>query len=633
MAIQKVLKVFVVCPKQDKNKVLEKLQFWGNMELIGINEGHGKDKDLPIEDTVSKLKFIVDFIECFGEKESFWKTLKEGPATVTSRQLEEIENRVDVENDYKKLRRIDKNNKQAGLDIEELNRQIENLEIVKNMDLTRQELYSDRTEIVLTKIDEKHLPQIRKIENLYIELIDDNEEPLVALIYLKEYADKIKRILSQWSFQKIELPDNMTPLNRINGLKKRIGILRSGIDKHISSINRNFFPGIFDYRVLLDVYENRSNLNIESRKTDKTLYMSIISGWIPSSLKNKLGVLLNRDFPSSYLEFYEPDKKDTPPVILKNGTFSKSFEVITDLYGTPAYDWIDPTPYVAPFFALFFGICITDAGYGMIIAGSCIWALVRLKLGNGAKKFITMLMWGGFVSIVTGALTGGWFGNAAANIKIFNSLKIIDPLEKPQYFLYFSILLGYIQVVFGVLLSTVMNFKTHNIKAAVFEEIPWLMILLAIPVYFAGGLFILLGKFLFFAGISMVLFFSGHESKNIFARIGTGLYNLYGGTDYLKDMISYSRLFALGMGTGILAMAINEISKFAVELLGIMGYVIMPVILISGHLIINLLMSTLSAYVHSSRLLYVEFFSKFFKGGGRSFAPLIWKGKSVILIQ
>jgi V/A-type H+-transporting ATPase subunit I len=150
-----------------------------------------------------------------------------------------------------------------------------------------------------------------------------------------------------------------------------------------------------------------------------------------------------------------------------------------------------------------------------------------------------------------------------------------------------------------------------------------------VPLYFAGGIFSYLGKYLAFGGLAAVIFLSGHQSKSLPGKFFSGLYNLYGGTDYLKDMISYSRLFALGMGTGILAMAINEITKFAVDGFGWLGYIAAPFILLIGHLVINLMMSSLSAYVHTSRLQYVEFFTKFFKGGGKAFSPFSWKKKRV----
>ncbi|MDA3793306.1 MAG: hypothetical protein PF545_06620, partial [Elusimicrobia bacterium] len=245
------------------------------------------------------------------------------------------------------------------------------------------------------------------------------------------------------------------------------------------------------------------------------------------------------------------------------------------------------------------------------------------------RKFIKMMRWGGVASVVAGALTGSWFGNALTGVTVFEKLKIYDPLKRPEFFLYFSVRLGYIQVLFGLFLSAGQKFVSGDIKSSIYEDMPWIIILLAVPLYFVGGVFQYLGKYLAYGGLAAVVFLSGFKSKSMAGKFFSGLYNLYGGTDYLKDMISYSRLFALGMGTGILAMAINEITKFGVDSFGWIGYIAAPFILIIGHLIINLLMSSLSAYVHTSRLQYVEFFTKFFKGGGRAFSPFSWRKKRV----
>jgi V/A-type H+-transporting ATPase subunit I len=257
--------------------------------------------------------------------------------------------------------------------------------------------------------------------------------------------------------------------------------------------------------------------------------------------------------------------------------------------------------------------------------------LKKLKMNKGLSKFIRLLLWGAIASIAAGILTGGWFGNVLSKYPFINRIKIIDPLEKPQYFLYFSVILGYVQVIFGVMLSMIQNLKTGRKTTAVFEEVPWLLILLGIPLIFTGGIFSKTAWVMIYTGIFGVIFFSGHASRSLPARIASGLYNLYGGTDYFKDMISYSRLFALGMGTAILAMAVNEMSVQAAGI-PVVGYLIFIAVFVGGH-IFNIVMSLLSSYIHTSRLQYVEFFTKFFKGGGRRFMPFSCKQKKFILIN
>ncbi len=597
------------------------------MELTGIVES---DADSTLSDDVSQLKFMVSFLDNFKEKESMWQRLKNGLPEITQDTVKEVEKNIDFRTDYKELRKLEKSIKEINLNISEIARKIEEYGVIREIKLSKSDLKFARTEILIGRLQRDHIVQVENNKKIYMERLTDHDHPIVAIFYLKKDMEEVEKTISELNFHRIAFPRDKTPLDKIKKLKEEIKKSEEKIESYNDDIKKKFLCQKFNYEVLLDIYENRSTLEIESKKTGRTKYLSIISGWIPYSCKDEIVKLLKKDRQRCYIEFFKPQKNDEPPVILKNGPFSNSFEVVTNLYGTPSYDWVDPTPYLAPFFALFFGLCLTDAGYGFIVAGLCLWSIKKLKLAAGAKKFMFLLFWGGVASIITGALTGGWFGNAFSNIKVIDNLKIIDPLKKPQYFLYFSVLLGYIHVIFGMILSLIQNIKTGFIKAALYEELPWLVILLSIPVYFMGGIFNGIGKISISAGIAGVVLFSGYKSRNIFARLGAGLYNLYGGTDYVKDMISYSRLFALGMGTGILAMAINEMSAQAAQI-PIIGYFLVVFILIGGH-IFNIAMNVLSSYVHSSRLQYVEFFTKFFKGGGKSFSPFTWKNNKVSLI-
>lgn len=602
------------------------------MELINVEDCTGSDGASSITDSVLQSGFIVNLLDSFEEKESMWQRLKKGLPEIKRDKIKDIEKDIDISSDYEELRELEKSIKQANSDIAEVLRRIEELETIKEVNISKADIEFSRIHVLTGRVEKEILAQLEKNKDIYVEKFAGDERTAAVIFYLKKDVEKT---VQELNIHKIELPLDRTPMEKIKELKEELKKLGEKIESYNNDIKRKFLEKKFKYEILRDVYENRRSLELESGKTGRTKYLSIISGWIPGLLKGEITGLLKKDYPQCHIEFSKPDKNEKPPVILKNGGFSDAFEVVTNLYGTPSYNWIDPTPYMAPFFALFFGLCLTDAGYGLIIAGLCIWAIKNLKLTKGLKKFMFLLLWGGAASVVTGALTGGWFGNAFSNIKVIDNLKIIDPLKKPEIFLYFSVMLGYIQVIFGIILSFIQNFKSGDVKAALFEELPWLVILLSIPLYFAGGLFNSISRALIPAGLAGVVLLSGHKNKNIFARIGAGLYKLYSGTDYFKDMISYSRLFALGMGTAILGMAVNEMAVQAsgIRVLGLpVGYLILAVVFIGGH-IFNIVMSMLSAYIHTSRLQYVEFFKWFFKGGGRSFSPFSWKNRRVSLIQ
>jgi V/A-type H+-transporting ATPase subunit I len=626
VAIQEILKTYIFCPSSRKEKTLKKLQLWGRMELISIRDKDESIDEIPLTDNSLQLGFMVEFLAKYKQKESAWKKLKEGLPEIDAERLAHIEESIDINADYDRLRELDKSIKDAKSSITENYRKIAELEIVKDITVSGNDIELKKVGVIIGKIEKNLQSRLDDQEEIYYELLIDSEHPVFALYYLKKNEESVKKICHELNVHKIDLPEKISPGEKIESLRNDISELKHKIQSFNDDVVAEFIGKISEYEILLDVHENKRALSEERAKTGSTKYLSIISGWIPGYLKDEFVELLSKTCPHAHYEFLEPHKNERPPVLLKNDSFTDSFEIVTDLYGTPDYKWVDPTPFVAPFFAFFFGLCLTDAGYGLILGALCMWAIKKLKLTKGVRRFMLLLFWGSAASVVTGALTGGWFGNVFSGIEIFNKIKILDPLEKPQYFLYFSVLLGYIHVILGILISLTKNVSMGNIKTAIYEELPWVVILAAIPVCFIPGIENV-GKIAILTGLVWVVLFSGHANKNIVGRIATGLYGVYGGTDYFKDMISYSRLFALGMGTAILGMAVNEMSVQA-SALPVIGYALMIVVFIGGH-IFNIVMSVLSAYIHTSRLQYVEFFTKFFKGGGSSFSPFAWKHKRV----
>ncbi|MGM0441146.1 MAG: V-type ATP synthase subunit I, partial [Elusimicrobiota bacterium] len=480
----------------------------------------------------------------------------------------------------------------------------------------------------------KELEEIYNIENVYVQKVTGQPPFLAVLFFNKSFKKEVFEKLSHIEYEKVSLPLKNSPSSRIKEIKKITGKIKKKEKDLKNKVEKTFASRKDDYEILGDIYDNRSNLNDEHEKAIHTRYTTAITGWIPRSQKEKLKKLIDNKFGTCYLKFKKPNKDENPPVILKNKKLSAPFEIVTDLYGTPDYNWVDPTPHLSLFFILFFGICLGDAGYGLIMVGATLWAMLKLKLSGGARKFITMLFYSGIASVIIGILAGSWFGNALDGVPLIENLRVINALEKPEYFLYFSVVLGYIQVTYGVIISMVKNLQISDYKEAVYKDMGWVIALLTLPFITMGltGVISWHSYLLYIAAgaVIWVLIFSGYQNENVFIRFLSGFYEVYDtGIGALKDMISYSRLFALGMGTTILGMAINEISKFTFELAGWASYIIVPVILLAGHLVMNLFMSSLSAYVHTSRLMYVEFFTKFFKGGGTTFNPLRWKNKRV----
>lgn len=317
------------------------------------------------------------------------------------------------------------------------------------------------------------------------------------------------------------------------------------------------------------------------------------------------------------------------------------------MYSYPGEKDPDPTPFFAPFFALFVGFCLTDAGYGLVLFLVTFFALKKLNLPENMRKLVKILNFSGIATIVIGLLVGGVFGIDTSllsenNIvrKFIESLRVIDPSKDIMLFLGIALGLGYIHVLFGYFINLIYKIKNKDNKTALLDVLPWILIMVgAIGIVKFGltgnkDIIYNIGLVLMLLGASVILLFAGRESKNPVVRLLNGLYGLYGVTGIFGDILSYARLFALGIATGIIGGVINKLSSallgdisfasLTAAISSIISIVLFSAILLFGQ-IFNIVINTLGAFIHTMRLQFVEFFTKFFEGGGEVFKPLSFR--------
>lgn len=303
----------------------------------------------------------------------------------------------------------------------------------------------------------------------------------------------------------------------------------------------------------------------------------------------------------------------------------------------PQHFEVDPTVFLAPFFALFFGLCLTDAGYGLVIIALMIFFIKKMQ---GDKKLLWLLGICSAATVLAGALTGGWFGDGVQQFipalgTVRNKLMWFDPLEKPMIFFGLSLGLGYLQIMTGLMIAFIHNLKQKQYIAAICDQLTWLIMINSIVLFLAskfGAIPVEIGKsfgYLAIVPAVTILLFS-HREGGWGGRIGMGLYNVFSSIFYMGDVLSYLRLMALGMVTAGLAMAINIIAKIAGDIPYGIGVVAMVLVLVGGHAF-NIAINALGAFVHTLRLQYVEFFPKFIIGGGKSFEPLSKEYKHIYM--
>jgi V/A-type H+-transporting ATPase subunit I len=288
---------------------------------------------------------------------------------------------------------------------------------------------------------------------------------------------------------------------------------------------------------------------------------------------------------------------------------------------------MDPTPKLAPFFFVFFGMCLGDAGYAMIMAGVVWFVFMKYKkIPTGIKEFLKLFLFVSASTFIYGAITGSFFGDLFAVVPFLaplntvrNFITLTDPLANPILVLGISLAFGIVHLFYGMILAFKICWNEENYVDAVFDKAAWLIFLTGIILTAVTGAGILkwLALLITIVGGLMIFYYAGLEKKGFFSKIVSGFLALYGATSWLGDVLSYSRLLALGLASAAIAMIINLLAGLVVGV-PYVGWLIAIVIVVGGHLF-NLAINVLGAFVHSLRLQYVEFFSKFYSGGGREF--------------
>ena len=390
-------------------------------------------------------------------------------------------------------------------------------------------------------------------------------------------------------------------------------------------------------QILYDHYQNLLDREQKRSTAPATENVILLEGWVKEKDYTKAEDII-KSFSASGIEEMEIAKGEVPPVEIDNHRAVRPFEVITRLYGMPLHFEVDPTIFLAPFFALFFGMCLSDAGYGFLMIAIAIY---YLKKSQGDKKFGYMFLICSISTVICGALTGSWFGDAIQllNIPWLNSFRNLflrfgfDPSVDPMVFFAVSLIIGYTQLMFGITIALVAKLFRKDVVGAICDHLTWLVMLNALVVYgfSRSGKFLTLEQgevFLKIAAVpaGTILLFS-HREGGIVARLGMGFYNLASSMFYIGDTLSYVRLMALGMVTAGFAGAINQMATMSSGV-KFVGPIIAVIVLVALHSF-NLGISVLGAFVHSLRLQYVEFFPKFFVGGGKLFEALSRKFKYI----
>jgi len=382
---------------------------------------------------------------------------------------------------------------------------------------------------------------------------------------------------------------------------------------------------------LMDYFLDRKNLDEARGRAEKTAYTLVIDGFARKKDLPKLRSAL-ADLKEVELVDEEPAEGDEVPVYLENSPLIRPFETVTNIFGFPRYKELDPTPWLAPFFWVYFGITLGDVFYGLILAAACCWLLkTKRQLSDGGRKLVTLLLYSSFSMIVVGVLTGSWFGDVASVFapgtgveRFVKSLMLLDPVNDPLTLMVISLAMGIFQIWVGIGIKGIGLIRSGQVGEAIIAQGSWLLFLPGLVAWALSKAGLFQSNIPFYAmiaGALAVMYSTSRGQKNVLLKPFSGAYGLYGTISYLADTLSYSRLLALGLSSTIIALVINKIAQLVSVMIPVVGWALVPVVLLGGHAF-NLMINLLGSFIHSGRLQFVEFFTKFFEGGGRPFKPL-----------
>lgn len=640
MAIVKMKKFTLLAFESQRAKLLERLQSFAEVEFINLQdndflENNEDFKDLnkdgldleyaECEEKLSKAKFALNFLREYVPKKSGLKALKEGKLELTLEELEEKVLNSDWELIFDKVKEREAIFNNLDNEKTKLQTIVDSLSPWEKFDASFEELESIKTPTFLGSIPKQNEESlISELSNCYVELISTNNDEVFffAMCNVEEKEEVIEKLRSL-GFSQFKSDEKDIPLKAIHESMDRI----AKIDSEKFFVKEDLAGFDEEYKTLELVNEYYKNVIIRKEATRnflRTENVMVIQGWLAADDEKELISIVNEIVGNeAYLTFEDvkEDEYDKVPTKLKNNELNSAFENITSMYSTPRYDEIDPTPLLTPFYLLFFGMMVADIGYGLLMLIATGYALKRFKFNEETKKFVKFFFYLSFPTIFFGAIYGAFFGDLIPNLP-----RLIDTNKDITTILILSIVFGAIQIFCGLGIKAYMLIKAGKPLDAFYDVGSWVITLISLGIViaaaFVGGVPSIIKNIAIITmifGMVVIVLTNGRAEATKGAQLGQGAYALYGITSYVGDLVSYTRLMALGLAGGSLAGAFNMIiGLFSNNIIALILFG--PLLFVFGH-IFNLALGLLGAYVHTCRLQYVEYFGKFYEGGGRSFSP------------
>lgn len=680
MAIDRMKRLTVVCEADGAQRLAKNLHEIGVVELTDAEHQCGGASDrlrrvlvstADCDRELQKIGLISGLLDTFApEQKRFVAGLATVPLVIDPKELDDALHGFDLDEYYGMALKLDDIHRRAERAISDILNRRKDLVPITNLPFALDDFHKpSRVRLVFGTMTlrgfeslasddvarsllawERVIPAQEAARKVGRTSARQDAADWIVAAFLRENEADARRVLLENHFNEVTLPlFRGTVRDHLRELNEDLGVERSRIDDVARQV-REFAHIRRTLAVLRAFWENRRQFALARSNTLSGAWVHVVTGYVREKDLTGLHALLSREFPSASVLLEDPTPDEDVPVSITLSNWMRPIQMLINLFGLPRYNTFDPSPNIFFTFLMFFGICFSDVAYGVMLILISSYIMKKTRQYEGVYNFARLLLYGGISSVFFGFLLGSWFGdlykpeylgenNLVASV--MTKTQVLDPIGNPILVLLIALAIGMLNQLYAITLKMYGALKRGDRATAFCDALLWLVILPGFTVIVAT-LFapvprtvVAVGVALFAVGATGLILTQGRSSNSLPGRFLTGLVSLYGIvgsyglTAFIGDTMSYCRLLALALTTSIVALSFNMMAGLLRPVPGA-GIGLFVLMLIVAH-IFNFAISVLGAFVHSMRLIFVEFFGRFYSSGARPFAPLGFSSRAAVL--